>query len=88
MTTRLRNWLILLVVFLGFIAGSLWSRAQVDQTAREAQPVAYAWRDQLSVYHPSQKKLFVYSELGGHLCIRLHLEHSGRSHRAPELQVT
>ncbi len=66
MTTRLRNWLILLVVFLGFIAGSLWSRAQVDQTGTEARPVAYAWREQVSVYYPSRKKLFVYSELGGH----------------------
>ncbi len=66
MTTRLRDLLILLVVFLGFIAGSLWSRAQVDQIGTETRPVAYAWREQVSVYYPSRKKLFVYSELGGH----------------------
>ncbi len=45
MTTRLRNLVILPVVFLGFVAGSLWSRAQLDQTGTEAPPVAYAWRE-------------------------------------------
>jgi hypothetical protein len=77
MKNRIRNMLVLLVVFLGFIAGSLWSRAQARQTDTEAPPVACAWREQVSVYYPNQKKLFVYSELGGHCVFAYTLSTAG-----------
>ena len=53
-----------LFLALAFLAGSLWSRRTVHAQADSA-PVAYAFGHNLSVYYPGEKKLYVYTELGG-----------------------
>ncbi len=53
-----------LTLLLAFLAGSLWSRRAVHAQADTA-PVVYATGHNLSVYYPTEKKLYVYTELGG-----------------------
>ncbi|MBZ5563269.1 MAG: hypothetical protein LAP13_12725 [Acidobacteriia bacterium] len=53
-----------LILVLAFAAGSLWNRRAVHAQADTA-PVAYAFGHNLSVYYPVEKKLYVYTELGG-----------------------
>ncbi len=53
-----------LILVLAFVAGSLWSHRAVHAQA-DAVPVAYAFGHNLSVYYPAEKKLYVYTELGG-----------------------
>ncbi len=53
-----------LILALAFLAGSLWSRRAVQAQADTA-PVVYAFGHNLSVYYPAEKKLYVYTELGG-----------------------
>ncbi len=52
------------ILLLAFLAGSLWSRRAVHAQADTA-PVVYAFGHNLSVYYPTEKKLYVYTELGG-----------------------
>jgi hypothetical protein len=46
------------------LAGIRLGRALTQQGETEP-PIAYAWGSQVSIYYPAQKKIFVYSELGG-----------------------
>jgi hypothetical protein len=55
----------ILALLLLFLAVSHWSGIRAGQAGAEGPPVAYAWGSQVSVYYPSQKKIYVYSELGG-----------------------
>lgn len=47
------------------LAGALLSKGRAAQAGAEVSPVAYVFGSQLTVYYPAQKKLYVYSELGG-----------------------
>ncbi len=47
------------------LIGSLWRTSRAQQEKLEAPPLAYAFGSQLTVYYPAQKKIYVYSELGG-----------------------
>ena len=53
-----------LTLALAFLAGSLWNHRAV-RAQGDAAPVAYAFGHNLSVYYPAEKKLYVYTELGG-----------------------
>jgi hypothetical protein len=55
--------LILLLVF-----ASVSGRSRAEQPNVEGPPMAQVWGSQLTVYYPGQKKIYVYSELGGN-CI-------------------
>lgn len=37
-----------------------------DRSSETAPPVVYASGGQVSVYYPAERKIFVYTELGGH----------------------
>ncbi len=52
------------ILALAFLAGSLWNRRAVHAQA-DAAPVVYPYDHNLSVYYPAEKKLYVYTELGG-----------------------
>lgn len=60
-----RYLIVLLTLLLAFFAGSTSGRSRAELANVEAPPVAYAWGQQLTVYYPGQKKIYVYSELGG-----------------------
>ena len=46
------------------VAGIEWGRLRAQQAETET-PVVYATGNQISVYYPSQRKIFVYTQLGG-----------------------
>ena len=57
--------LLTLALLLTILAGSPSSRGRAEQADAGPPPVAYVWGSQLTVYYPAQKKIYVYSELGG-----------------------
>lgn len=57
--------LLALGLLLAILAGSSSSRGRAEQADAGPLPVAYVWSSQLTVYYPNQKKIYVYSELGG-----------------------
>jgi hypothetical protein len=57
--------LLALGLLLAILAGSSSSRGRAEQADTGPPPVAYVWGSQLTVYYPNQKKIYVYSELGG-----------------------
>jgi len=57
--------LLALGLLLAILAGSSSSRSRAEQADTGPPPVAYVWGSQLTVYYPNQKKIYVYSELGG-----------------------
>lgn len=61
---------------LAFLAGSLWSRRAVHAQA-DTSPVVYAYGHNLSVYYPAEKKLYVYTELGGNCVYSYSLSNPG-----------
>jgi hypothetical protein len=52
-------------LLLAILAGSSSSRGRAEQADAGPLPMAYVWGSQLTVYYPAQKKIYVYSELGG-----------------------
>lgn len=60
------RWLVIsLAVVVTFLAGSLSSRTRAAQAEAYSSPVVGVWGSKLAVYYPDQKRLYVYSELGG-----------------------
>jgi hypothetical protein len=57
--------LLALALLLAILAGSHSSRGRAEQADAGPPPVAYVWGSQVTVYYPAQKKIYVYSELGG-----------------------
>ncbi len=57
--------LLALALLLAILAGSPSSRGRAEQADAGPPPVAYVWGSQLTVYYPAQKRIYVYSELGG-----------------------
>ena len=54
------------LVLLGLIlAGVQWLRPDENRPEHDAPPVVHVWGSQLSVYYPQEKRVYVYSELGG-----------------------
>lgn len=54
-----------LALLLSFFAGSLSSRSRAEQNGADTPPVVHPWGSRLTVYYPAQKKMYVYTELGG-----------------------
>jgi hypothetical protein len=54
-----------LALLLAILAVAPSSRGRAEQADVGPPPVAYVWGSQLTVYYPAQKKIYVYSELGG-----------------------
>jgi hypothetical protein len=57
--------LLALALLLAILAVAPSSRGRAEQADAGPPPVAYVWGSQLTVYYPAQKKIYVYSELGG-----------------------
>lgn len=62
------SWLSLIVI-LGIVlelsAGTISGRSGAVPRPADESPIVTAWGSQLTVYYPSQQKVYVYSELGG-----------------------
>jgi len=63
--------LLALALLLAILAGSPSSRGRAEQADAGPPPTAYVWGSQLTVYYPAQKKIYVYSELGGN-CVHVY----------------
>ena len=57
--------LLAFALLLAILAGSSSSRGRAEQADAGPTPVAYVWDSQVTVYYPAQKRIYVYSELGG-----------------------
>jgi hypothetical protein len=55
-------WLVLCVLAL---AAAQWGRAGAARPEPSFSPDVHVWGSQLTVYYPEEKKIYVYSELGG-----------------------
>ena len=65
MKTKLLRIAPILTLLVVLLIGSLWRSTRAEQPEVEVPPVAYAWGNQVTVYYPTQQRIFVYSELGG-----------------------
>ena len=57
--------LLVLALLLTILAGAPSTRGRAEQADAGSPPVAYVWGNQVTIYYPAQKKIYVYSELGG-----------------------
>lgn len=65
MRSFLRCCFLVASMLLAFIAGALWSKGHVAQAESDLSPMVSAWGQQVTVYYSAQRKLYVYTELGG-----------------------
>jgi len=57
--------LLALALLLAILAGSPSSRGRAEQVDAGLPPLVSVWGNQVTVYYAAQKKIYVYSELGG-----------------------
>ena len=65
MKTKCLRVLALLVLGGLMLVGARWIRAGAARAEPGASPVVHLWGSQLTVYYPEEKRIYVYSELGG-----------------------
>ena len=66
-----KYFLLALISLVAFLAGTVSSRSRAELADVEPAPLAYAWGHVITAYYPAQKKLYVYSELGGN-CVHVY----------------